>query len=139
MNKDHELEKIKHAAAAFHQPLNELFQHLHASGLPYLLNPLVPAEWAGRRTLTILLAPEHETPAAQPEATPDIESTRDRMKHFKYKRLTSERAQKVSKAFHDLALLVLDETAPGAEQASALRKLLEGKDAAVRAAYEMDG
>lgn len=83
--------------------------------------------------------PAYAPQAVKPEVGPEVESSRDRMKHFKYMRLTSERARKVSKAFHDLALLVLDETASGAEQASALRKLLEGKDAAVRAAYEMEG
>ena len=45
-----------------------------------------------------------------------------------------ERLQAVSAPFCDLAWLTVDLTKPGAEQSVALRKLLEAKDAAVRAA-----
>jgi hypothetical protein len=41
--------------------------------------------------------------------------------------------QDVSKAFHDLAWAVVDVIPKNAERTVALRKLLEGKDAAVRA------
>lgn len=44
--------------------------------------------------------------------------------------------QKTSKPFCGLAEFVVETTTPGAEQSTALRKLLEGKDAAVRARLE---
>lgn len=57
----------------------------------------------------------------------------DILKYFKYDHLP-EKLQEVSKPFGDLAEH-MDETLDGcAEKAVALRKLLEAKDAAVRAA-----
>jgi hypothetical protein len=41
--------------------------------------------------------------------------------------------QDVSRRFHVLALWIVDEVEPGPERTVALRKLLEAKDAAVRA------
>jgi len=55
------------------------------------------------------------------------------MKFFAYSQLP-EHLQKVSKPFGELAETILEVTNPGAEQSTALRKLLEAKDAAVRAA-----
>ncbi len=45
-----------------------------------------------------------------------------------------EPLQRVSRPFRILALVILEVTEPSAEQSVALRKLLESKDAAVRAA-----
>ena len=45
-----------------------------------------------------------------------------------------EPLQRISSRFRDLAIDILDYTNPGPEQTVALRKLLESKDAAVRAA-----
>jgi hypothetical protein len=55
------------------------------------------------------------------------------LKFFAYEHLP-ERLQKVSKQFHTVAHILEDSLAPGAEKSVALRKLLESKDAAVRAA-----
>lgn len=57
------------------------------------------------------------------------------MQYFAYKHLPPH-LQAVSKPFHDLAREVHDNilTTNAAEKAVALRKLLEAKDAAVRAA-----
>lgn len=41
--------------------------------------------------------------------------------------------QEASKPFHDLANHIVEKTPPGPERTVALRKLLESKDAAVRA------
>ena len=52
---------------------------------------------------------------------------------FSWAHLTRPDMQAMSKAFHDVAAFVLATTVRGAERSTALRKLLEGKDAAVRA------
>lgn len=51
---------------------------------------------------------------------------------FKYAHLPA-RLQKASKPFCDLAVAIVDEIKPGPERTVVLRKLLEAKDAAVRA------
>ncbi len=47
--------------------------------------------------------------------------------------------QEVSKPFHDLANTLCERLTPSAERTVALRKLLESKDAAVRAALFPEG
>jgi hypothetical protein len=56
----------------------------------------------------------------------------DMMKWFEYKHLPPN-LQKMSKPFHDLAKTICELAEPGPERSVALRKLLEAKDAAVRA------
>lgn len=56
----------------------------------------------------------------------------DIMRFFSYSHLPAH-LQEMSKQFSALAHYVVDNTPAGAEQSTALRKLLEGKDAAVRA------
>lgn len=56
------------------------------------------------------------------------------LKQFRYAHLPTH-LQAVSKPFHDLALLMV-ETGTGIELTVGLRKLLEAKDCAVRAALE---
>lgn len=58
------------------------------------------------------------------------------LRYFDYEHLPVHLAS-VSKPFRDLALRVERTLPPGAEKATALRKLLEGKDAAVRAALDV--
>lgn len=61
----------------------------------------------------------------------------DIMKHFTYAHLRKD-LQDISSRFFHLAH-ELDALLPaGAEKSTALRKLLEGKDAAVRAARELE-
>jgi hypothetical protein len=55
------------------------------------------------------------------------------LKYFEYSHLPNRLAY-VSKPFHTLAHEIVDMTPEGPEQSVALRKLLEAKDAAVRAA-----
>ena len=55
------------------------------------------------------------------------------LKFFKYEHLPTH-LQDASKKFHDLAHHVAGSTPPSAERTMALRKLLEAKDCAVRAA-----
>ena len=55
------------------------------------------------------------------------------IRFFAYAHLP-ERLQVISKPFGELAKTIVETTNPGAEQSTALRKLLESKDAAVRAA-----
>lgn len=57
------------------------------------------------------------------------------LKFFKYDHLPDQ-LKKVSKPFGDLAAQLCDQLVPSQERTVALRKLLEGKDAAVRAALE---
>ena len=60
----------------------------------------------------------------------------DRMlKWFEFKHLP-EHLQRVSVHFHDLANRIVADIPAGAERTVALRKLLESKDAAVRAVIE---
>jgi hypothetical protein len=54
------------------------------------------------------------------------------LKWFEYKHLP-EKLQDVSKKFNELANFIAENIPPGPEQTVALRKLLEAKDAAVRA------
>lgn len=61
-----------------------------------------------------------------PELAPTI------MRFFEYKHLPPH-LQEVSKPFCDLAIHIIDTLEPGDERTTALRKLLEAKDAAVRA------
>ena len=53
------------------------------------------------------------------------------MKFFKYEHLP-EHLQAISKPFHDLAVEMCDKMGNDAEGVTALRKLLEAKDCAVR-------
>jgi hypothetical protein len=55
------------------------------------------------------------------------------LKWFEYAHLP-EKLQAISKPFGDLARSMCETIQPGPERTVALRKLLEGKDAAVRAA-----
>lgn len=54
------------------------------------------------------------------------------LKWFEYAHLP-ERLQEVSRPFGEIALLIVEMVEPGPERTVALRKLLESKDAAVRA------
>jgi len=55
------------------------------------------------------------------------------LRYFRYEHLP-EHLQAQSKPFGDLAQLLVDTLKPSAERTTALRKLLEAKDCAVRAA-----
>lgn len=55
------------------------------------------------------------------------------LQFFKYEHLP-EHLQKASKPFGDLAQFIIDTTPDNPERTAALRKLLEAKDCAVRAA-----
>lgn len=59
------------------------------------------------------------------------------LRYFEFSHL-SEHLQQISAPFKDLAEIVVANTKACAEQTVALRKLLEAKDAAVRAALDMD-
>lgn len=58
------------------------------------------------------------------------------LRHFAYEHLKTP-LRGVSQQFHDLAHEVARQLPPGAETSTALRKLLEAKDAAVRAALDI--
>lgn len=58
-------------------------------------------------------------------------------RYFEYDHLSMELAV-VSAPFHDLAHLIEETLPAGPEKSTALRKLLEAKDAAVRAALEVE-
>ncbi len=61
------------------------------------------------------------------------------MKWFDYRHLPDGEIQETSSAFHDLAIKVCKNIAGGPERTVALRKLLEAKDAAVRAVVHPGG
>lgn len=56
------------------------------------------------------------------------------LRFFHYRHLSNESLQKISKLFHDLATDIVENIPRNAERTVVLRKLLEAKDAAVRAA-----
>ena len=60
------------------------------------------------------------------------------MKWFAYEHLPPH-LQEVSSVFHDLARMISTNIEPGPERTVALRKLLEAKDAAVRAVVHPGG
>lgn len=60
------------------------------------------------------------------------------LKWFDYDHLP-EHLQTVSKLFADLAVEIVDDIEPGPERTVSLRKLLEAKDAAVRAVVHPGG
>lgn len=65
--------------------------------------------------------------------------TEERMlKWFEYAHLP-EHLQAVSQIFHTAAVLLVEHVEPGPERTVALRKLLEAKDAAVRAKVHPGG
>lgn len=57
----------------------------------------------------------------------------ERKKNFAYEHLQNEKMRNISKQFHDLSQWIVDNLPENAERSVALRKLLEGKDCAVRA------
>jgi hypothetical protein len=59
------------------------------------------------------------------------------LRFFRYDHLPTGEARDVSRMFANLAHEVHHRLPAGAESATALRKLLEGKDAAVRAALDL--
>lgn len=63
---------------------------------------------------------------------------RDLVSFFSYEHLP-EKLKSVSKPFHDLAFELLTMLPDSAELTAGLRKLLEAKDCAVRAAVRSDG
>jgi hypothetical protein len=73
-----------------------------------------------------------------PDPTPPDPNVDRMMKWFAYEHLPPE-LQAVSKPFHDLAKLVTVDIDGGPERTVALRKLLEAKDAAVRAKLHPGG
>lgn len=68
----------------------------------------------------------------QPEFTDDQLAADPILKFFGYAHLP-EKLQGRSKPFHDLALAIVTTTPRNAERTVCLRKLLEAKDAGVRA------
>lgn len=60
------------------------------------------------------------------------------MRYFEYGHLTREPLREVSQSAGDLAEKWDRELPDGAEKSTALRKLLEAKDAAVRAALDVE-
>ena len=60
------------------------------------------------------------------------------LKWFEYGHLSGE-LRKTSILFHDTAVVVCRDVEPGPERTVCLRKLLEAKDAAVRAAVHPGG
>lgn len=60
------------------------------------------------------------------------------LRYFQWRHLPPH-LQRVSAPFHDLAAQIVDTLSPSAERTVALRKLLESKDAAVRAALPQEG
>ena len=69
-----------------------------------------------------------------------VEPNVDRMlKWFAYDHLPDGPIQETSKRFNELAHGIVDKIQPGPERTVALRKLLEAKDAAVRAVVHPGG
>lgn len=60
------------------------------------------------------------------------------LKWFEYEHLP-EQLQQLSRLFHSLAHIIAERVEPGPERTVALRKLLESKDAAVRAMVHPGG
>lgn len=72
------------------------------------------------------------------EETQKAYEAKDRMmRNFRYAHLPP-RLQEVSKVFADTARWMVDNITSSAERTAGLRKLLEGKDCAVRARLEAD-
>lgn len=66
--------------------------------------------------------------------------TYERMyKWFAWKHLEDGNARIISASFEDLARIIINKLEPGPERTVALRKLLEAKDAAVRAMIHPGG
>lgn len=59
-------------------------------------------------------------------------------RYFTYDHLTRPSLRKVSRLFHDLAHDLDAQLPDGPEKSTALRKLLESKDAAVRSALDIE-
>lgn len=59
------------------------------------------------------------------------------LQYFTHEHLSPPVLRETSKAFGDLARQIVNDLPDGPERSTALRKLLEGKDAAVRAALPL--
>lgn len=59
------------------------------------------------------------------------------LRYFQVEHLTSETLRNVSEPFQTLAHLIANDLPDSAEKSTALRKLLEAKDAAVRSALDL--
>lgn len=68
-----------------------------------------------------------------------IKDSQDRMLQFFSFEHLPPHLQEVSKKFHEMAHFIVDNLPSNPERTVALRKLLEGKDAAVRARLMKDG
>lgn len=66
------------------------------------------------------------------DAAPRLDETQELLSFFEFKHLPED-LQVVSRAFHDVAHWLAENVPRNRERTVALRKLLEGKDAAVRA------
>jgi hypothetical protein len=62
-----------------------------------------------------------------------MENQERMLKHFAYEHLAREDLKGVARRFRDLAHVLVELVPAGPERTVSLRKLLEGKDAAVRA------
>lgn len=60
------------------------------------------------------------------------------LQFFKWEHLTSDEAKFVSKALAEMAQIIVDRVPANPERTVALRKLLEAKDAAVRATFYVE-
>ena len=60
------------------------------------------------------------------------------LRYFAYEHLTRESLRETSRLFHDLAHGLDSRLPDGPEKSVALRKLLESKDAAVRATLDVE-
>lgn len=105
----------------------------HVSGTDRIMEEL--NSWGLKKCFRVMPDTLEEPPGGH-RIHVSLEAQDPIMKQFRYEHLP-ERLQPISKAFADLAKLVLEECAATSEERHvALRKLLEGKDAAVRAALE---
>lgn len=60
------------------------------------------------------------------------------LRYFEYAHLKNQNLRDVSGAFRDIAFHIDEDLPDGPEKSTALRKLLESKDAAVRAALDIE-
>jgi hypothetical protein len=95
----------------------------------------MPGDFAGQETReanTAALAGQEQRSASPTEFTQLELSADPILRFFHYAHLPTQ-LQEASKPFCDLARHVIDHTPRNAERTTALRKLLEAKDCAIRA------
>lgn len=118
-------------------PIKDELEKMHPCMVPY--DELPPDQRAKDHIFIAVVKMVREVLLTERRAHPSPHTEQDAIAHwFKYDHLPAD-MQTASRPFGELARYILNNVAPGRERSVALRKLLEAKDAGVRAYIKPGG